>query len=124
MIARDSSAKITLVRRLPIRVGVSLACAFTLIAGLVAGVPWAVADEDEDFTNNMEGVAPLRSLLEQVHEAYPGQVLEVELEREEYGKEDIWVYEVKLLTKKGSVLKLEYDAIHLELLKIKGRPEN
>jgi len=90
MIARDSSAKTTLVRRLPIRVGVSLACAFTLIAGVVAGVPWAVADE----------------------------------EREEYGKEDIWVYEVKLLTKKGSVLKLEYDAIHLELLKIKGRPEN
>ncbi len=124
MIARDSSAKTTLLGGLPNRGGISLACVFALIAGLVTGVPWAVADEDEDFTNNMGGVAPLRSLLEQVHEAYPGQVLEVELEREEYGKGDVWVYEIKLLTKKGSVLKLEYDAINLELLKIKGRPEN
>ena len=87
-------------------------------------MPWAVADEDEEIPSNMEGVAPMRSLLAQVHEAYPGQVLEVELEREEYGKGDIWVYEIKLLTAKGRVLKLEYDAINLELLQIKGRLEN
>jgi hypothetical protein len=124
MIARDSSPKTTLLGGLSNRGGISLACVFALIAGLVTGVPRAVADKDEDFTDNMEGVAPLRNLLEQVHEAYPGQVLEVELEREEYGKRDVWVYEVKLLTKKGSVLKLEYDAINLDLLKIKGRPEN
>ena len=124
MIARESSAKTKPLGGLPTRGGIYLACVFVLIAGLVTGVPWAVADEDENFTNNMKGVAPLRSLLEQVHGAYPGQVLEVELEREEYGKGDVWVYEIKLLTRKGSVLKLEYDAISLELLKIKGRPEN
>jgi hypothetical protein len=107
MIARESSAKSALPGGLPIHRRVSLACVFALIAGLVTGVPWAVADEDEDFINKMEEVAPLRSLLEQVHEAYPGQVLEVELEREEYGKGDVWIYEVKLLTRKGSVLKLE-----------------
>ena len=123
MIARDSSAKTMLERRL-LRRRIYLTCAIALIIGLVAGVPWAVADEDEEIPSNMEGVAPLRSLLAQVHEAYPGQVLEVELEREEYGKGDIWVYEIKLLTEKGRVLKLEYDAINLELLKIKGRLEN
>ena len=123
MIARDSSAKTMLERRL-LRRRIYLTCAIALIIGLVASVPWAVADEDEEIPGNMEGVAPLRSLLAQVHEAYPGQVLEVELEREEYGKGDIWVYEIKLLTEKGRVLKLEYDAINLELLKIKGRLEN
>ena len=123
MIARDSSAKTMLERRL-LRRRIYLTCAIALIIGLVAGVPWAVADEDEEIPSNMEGVAPLRSLLAQVHEAYPGQVLEVELEREEYGKGDIWIYEIKLLTEKGRVLKLEYDAINLELLKIKGRLEN
>ncbi|MCP4283260.1 MAG: hypothetical protein GY792_02235 [Gammaproteobacteria bacterium] len=72
----------------------------------------------------MAAVAPMRSLLARVHTAYPGQVLEVELEREEYGNEGVWVYEVKLLTNRGNVLKLEYDAFDLELLKMKGRPEN
>ena len=124
MVARDSSAKTTLEGWLSVRRGIFLACVLALIVGLVASLPWAVANEDEEIINDMEGVAPLRSLLAQVHEAYPGQVLEVELEREEYGKGDIWVYEIKLLTEKGRVLKLEYDAINLELLKIKGRLEN
>ena len=123
MITRDSSAKKMLERGLFHR-GIYLTCAIGLIIGLVTSVPWAVADEDEETPSNMEGVAPLRSLLAQVHEAYPGQVLEVELEREDYGKGYIWVYEIKLLTAKGRVLKLEYDAINLELLKIKGRLEN
>ena len=124
MVARDSSVKTMPAGGLLIRRGISLACVLALIVGLVTSLPWAVADEDEEIINDMEGVAPLRSLLAQVHEAYPGQVLEVELEREEYGKGDIWVYEIKLLTEKGRVLKLEYDAINLELLKIKGRLEN
>jgi hypothetical protein len=124
MIARDSSAKTMLVGGLSVRRGISLACVLALMVGLVTSVPWTVADGDEEITNNIEGVAPLRSLLAQVHEAYPGQVLEVELERDDYGKGDVWVYELKLLTEKGRVLKLEYDAVNLELLKIKGRLEN
>jgi len=124
MIARDSSAKTMPAGGLSVHQGISLACVLALIVGLVTSTPWAVADDDEEITNNMEGVAPLRSLLARVHEAYPGQVLEVELEREDYGKGDVWVYELKLLTEKGSVLKLEYDAVNLELLKFKGRLEH
>ena len=45
-------------------------------------------------------------------------------DKDNYGKGNVWVYELKLLTEKGSVLKLEYDAVNLELLKIKGRLEN
>ena len=123
MIARNSSIT-TRLRRLPICYGVSLVYIFALVAMLVTSVPWALAGKDGEITNNIEAAASLRSLLAQVREAYPGQVLEVELERDEYDKKDIWVYEVKLLTQKGSVLKLKYNAINLELLKIKGRPEN
>ena len=94
------------------------ACLLMLIVGLAAGVPLAVADEEEEIPENVEGLVPLRNLLARVNDAYPGQVLEVELERED----DVWVYEVKLLTETGSVLKLEYDAVNLDLIKIKGRP--
>lgn len=124
MIACDSSAIKTPEERLPVRLGILQTCLLVLIIGLVTSMPWAVADEDGKINNNIEAVAPLRSLLAQVLEAYPGQVLEVELEREERGAGDIWLYEVKLLTKKGSVLKLEYDAITLELLKVKGKLGN
>lgn len=124
MIARDSSVKTMPAEGPLIRRGISLARVFALFIGLVSSLPWAVADEDEEIPRNIEEVAPLQSLLAQVHEAYPGQVLEVELEREEYGEGDVWVYEVKLLTQKGSVLKLEYDAINLQLLKLKGRLGN
>ena len=124
MIVCDISVKIVPTELLLVRRWIRLACVFTLLVGFGVSAPWALADEDEEIISNMEGVAPLRSLLAQMHETYPGQVLEVELEKEDYGKGDILIYEVKLLTKKGSVLKLEYDAINLELLKIKGRPEN
>lgn len=124
MIVRDSSARTMLTGWLLVRRRIPLACVLALLVGLGISAPWAVADEGEEIPNNMEGVAPLRSLLAQVHETYPGHVLEVELEKEEYGKGDIWVYEVKLLTEKGRVLKLEYDAIDLELLKLKGRLDN
>jgi len=94
------------------------------IMGVVICAPRVVmADDNQEITNNVEGVVPLRSLLAQVHKAYPGRVLEVELEQEESVNGCAWVYEVKLLTEEGNVLKLDYDAMNLELLKIKGRLE-
>lgn len=48
-------------------------------------------------------VLPLRTILDRVERDYPGQVMEVELEREK-GE---WVYEVKLLRKGGALIKLK-----------------
>ncbi len=48
-------------------------------------------------------VLPLRSILERVEREYPGQVMEVELDREK-GE---WVYEIKLLRKGGALMKLK-----------------
>lgn len=59
-------------------------------------------------------ILPLRTIIDR---DYPGQILEVELERDD-GQ---WIYEVKLVRDKGSVIKLKLDARDGTLLGIKGR---
>ena len=51
-------------------------------------------------------VLPLRTILDRVEREYPGQVMEVELDREK-GE---WVYEIKLLRKGGALMKLKIQA--------------
>lgn len=51
-------------------------------------------------------VLPLRTILERVERDYPGQVMEVELERKDTG----WIYEVKLLKTGGVLVKLKINA--------------
>jgi uncharacterized membrane protein YkoI len=65
-------------------------------------------------------VLPLPTLLERLQGSYPGQVLELELERDD-GR---WIYEIKLLQPGGQVLKLEVDARTAAVLKQrrKGAP--
>ena len=96
----------------------------SLVAALVsiAGFTVVGADEAKELTSKPSEVAPLRNLLALVHERHPGRILEVELEQEGYGEKDIWIYEVKMLTRRGRVYELEYDASTLELLKTEGHP--
>lgn len=61
-------------------------------------------------------VMPLRALLAQIERDYPGQVLEVELERD-HGR---WIYELKLLQGSGALVKLEVDARDGSVLRRKG----
>lgn len=51
-------------------------------------------------------ILPLPTIMARVAQAYPGHVLEVELERED----EHWIYELKLLQPSGGLLKLEIDA--------------
>ncbi|WP_422900634.1 PepSY domain-containing protein [Propionivibrio sp.] len=51
-------------------------------------------------------ILPLKTVLEKVGRDTPGQVMEVELERDK-GR---WVYEIKLLRPGGSLVKLKVDA--------------
>ena len=62
-------------------------------------------------------VLPLPTLLERLRRTHPGQVLELELERED-GR---WIYEVKLLQANGQLLKLEVDAATAQVLQAKRR---
>ena len=92
-----------------------------LVAALTVGVSRVTADENKESMPMSVEVVPLRDLLAVIHEKHPGRVLDVELEQEEYGDREIWVYEVKMFTRRGRVYELEYDAVTLKLLNVKGR---
>ena len=51
-------------------------------------------------------IQPLPKILESVAREHPGDVLEVELERERGS----WIYEIKILQSDGKLLKLDVDA--------------
>ena len=55
-------------------------------------------------------VLPLRTILERVERDYPGQVLDVELERGHENDRQRWVYEIKVLRPGGALVKLKVDA--------------
>jgi uncharacterized membrane protein YkoI len=61
-------------------------------------------------------ILPLREILQRVERDTPGQVMEVELEREG-GR---WVYEVKLLAAGGAIVELNIDARDGTVLRRKG----
>ncbi len=63
-------------------------------------------------------VLPLGTVLERLERSYPGQVLEVELEQDN----GLWIYEVKLLTSGGQLVKLKLDARNAAVLSSKSRP--
>ncbi len=60
-------------------------------------------------------VLPLSTILERVAKEQPGQVLEVELERDH----DRWIYELKLIESSGALVKLKVDARDGAVLKQK-----
>lgn len=62
-------------------------------------------------------ILPLRTVLERVERDYPGQLVEVELERDD-GR---WLYEIKLIRSGGEILKLEVDARDGTVLGMEGR---
>lgn len=96
-------------------------CMLILLAVLSMGASWATADENKENVSKPVAVVPLRDLLAAIYEKHPGRVLDVELEQEEYGDRVIWVYEVKMFTRRGKVYELEYDAVTLKLLNVDGR---
>ena len=83
---------------------------------LIASVATAVslsslagADDDHDRARQAVeagDIVSLRDILEIVERDYPGDLMEVELERED-GR---WIYEVEILAPDGRLLELEYDA--------------
>lgn len=99
---------------------VHLALGVALLAGLLhAGSGWADDARDHDRARQaLESgeILPLRTILERVERDYPGQVMEVELDRED-GR---WRYEIKLLRRDGALVKLVVDARDGRQLRMKG----
>ncbi len=100
-----------------------LACAVGVAAALWANSAPSRADDAEANARaalEAGAVVPLRQLLAHLQQQFPGRVLKVELEWEDDRHEQGWVYEVKLITPTGDVLKLEIDARDMTLLEVKG----
>lgn len=94
-----------------------LVAALTAVVA-VAGDAAATSDHDRARRAVEEGrILSLKDILARAQGAYPGQVIEAELEDEG----GIVVYEIKMLTADGRVMKLYYNAATGELLKVKGR---
>ena len=87
-----------------------------ILAGLPAAVQAQVAPEADIAAGTQ-----MTKLLQRVQAAFPGRILKVELEQGDDAGGGPPVYEVKVLTASGDVLKLFYDARTLRLERILGR---
>lgn len=91
-----------------------------LVAALAVGAaaPASASDHDRARRAVEEGrILPLKEILARAQGAYPGQVIEAELEDED----GMVVYEIKMLTADGRLMKLSYNAATGELLKTRAR---
>lgn len=88
----------------------TVACLW-LLASLMAWSSAHAGSDRNDHDRARQAVAaglvlPLPVVLERLQKNMPGQVLEVELERER----EAWIYEIKLLTPAGQLSKVKVDA--------------
>ena len=90
------------------------AAAALALAGLLPGA--AGAADRTGAAPELGAIVPMERVVESARARQPGQILAVELEREPEERQGNWVYEVKILTAAGTVVKLVYDAHTAELL--------
>jgi len=91
-----------------------------LLTALAQPSAWASDSRDHERARaavEAGQVLPLPTLLERLRRTHPGQVLELELERDD-GR---WIYEVRLLQANGQLLKLDVDAATAEVLEVKRK---
>ena len=99
----------------------------TVLAALIAGnttMPVAVAKDDKSDCKRAQDCAlqalksgeirPLTDVLAVAREKLPGEVIKVELDRDD----GIWVYEIKVLTESGKRREIEINAQTLAVIKI------
>ena len=87
------------------------ALAFLIASGISAGLLTPVLASSSDHDQARAALAsgeilPLSAIIAKLEKDFPGQIVEVELEREN-GQ---WIYEIKLLQRDGYRQKLKVDA--------------
>ena len=96
-----------------------LVLALSVSIAAILPVPVALADKSDHIEARellrRGEIVPLAQILEVVGHRVPGDVIEVELERDD----GVWEYKVKVLTATGRVRKLTLDARNGAVLKIK-----
>ena len=93
-----------------------------LLSALTLPGAWAGDNRDHERARaavQAGEVLPLPTLLQKLQRTHPGQVLELELARDD-GR---WIYEVKLLQANGQLLNLELDAGTGQLLQVRRKQD-
>lgn len=89
-----------------------------LMAALLLAAPARADDHDRARAALEAGeIAPLADVLAAAERDFRGRMVEAELEDED----DMWIYELTLLTPGGTILRLDYDAKDATLIHAKGR---
>jgi len=102
------------------RLRIGLASLFLIALALAQPSAWGSDGQDHERARaavEAGQVLPLPALLERLRRTHPGQVLELELERDD-GR---WIYEIKLLQTNGQLLKLDVDAATAQVLQVKRK---
>jgi uncharacterized membrane protein YkoI len=102
------------------RARLKIALTSLLLIGLAQPSAWGSDSRDHERARaavEAGHVLPLPTLLERLRRTHPGQVLELELERDD-GR---WIYEIKLLQANGQLLKLDVDAATAQVLQVKRK---
>ena len=98
----------------------------TLALAAVSLSPVSVWADSKDQARAREAmlsgdISPLSEALSVIEKEYPGDILEVELEEEDDFNPPAFLYEIKVLTAQGEVLKVKLHARSLEIVEVKGR---
>jgi len=99
----------------------TLAICLALLAG--SGAVYAGEEDHERARKALQAgeVLPLKTILERVERAYPGQVMDVELDRDHENRSERWIYKVKVLRTDGALVRLKVDARDGTVLDSKSR---
>ena len=86
---------------------------------LLAAIPVAADDDRAALREAVRSgqLVPLTQLIDWVQTRYCGEIIEVELERDD----GFWVYEIELLAPTGAKIEFEFDARTGDLLEVEGR---
>lgn len=94
-------------------------CGATCVAALALAPSAAPADEHwRDLHGEVRRgeLVPLESLLDWLEDRYLGEVIEVELERDDGEME----YEIKMIGPQGQIVEFEFDALSGQLMGMEG----
>jgi len=105
------------IRTVPMIAGAAAVAAALLFATGVASADSRLRQDEVRQLREGGKILPMEEILTRVRKIQPGQVVEIELEREK----DAYVYEVKLIDEKNTIHKLELDAGNGEVLRRKEK---
>lgn len=92
---------------------------FCVLPQALANVQLEIDEDHDDVMLAVQQglIQPYSALQAVVSKQLHGRIIKVELEEDD----DVWIYELKLIDPNNNIVRVEYEAKTLTILKIKGR---